>query len=100
MIFRAVTIAVVLALGSATPNEDEFRHPDIHVTAGRSFSLLVDAHHKAWAVGRNSYGQLGVGEETEGVRVATEVEGLPEGLTMTAAGAFHSLFLTKTLPLS
>jgi len=96
MIFRAVTIAVVLALGSATPNEDEFRHPDIHVTAGRSFSLLVDAHHKAWAVGRNSYGQLGVGEETEGVRVATEVEGLPEGLTMTAAGAFHSLFLTES----
>lgn len=67
------------------------------LAAGRGFTLMVDQEMGiALAVGRNTYGQLGINSTANAPEVAEMV--LPEGekFVFAAAGAFHSLFLAAS----
>ena len=63
------------------------------VSAGRDHSLAVDAGGLVFAWGRNTYGQLGDGTQTERVS-PVQVEGL-EHVVAVAAGGDHSFALDE-----
>lgn len=65
-----------------------------HVDAGNGHSLILDSNGTVWTVGRNNFGQLGIGSH-ENSPVPVKVEGLPKIWKM-ARGYDHSLALDYT----
>jgi alpha-tubulin suppressor-like RCC1 family protein len=68
----------------------------VAVAAGHFTTMAVTAGGELWAWGRNSDGQLGLGDAA-GARVCqpTRVSALHDAVTAVAAGARHSLALTS-----
>ena len=63
-------------------------------SGGDNFTLLVTDSGNVWSFGKNSVGQLGVGDMTDR-RSPAQVPGV-SGVIAVAAGASHSLALTTT----
>ena len=75
---------------------------DVHITAvaaGRYHTLFLSAEGKVYACGSNDYGQLGLGQDSEGrlTSVPTLIPDLDSVVVKDiAAGAHFSVFLTTT----
>jgi uncharacterized repeat protein (TIGR02543 family) len=62
------------------------------IASGGSHSLFTKPDGTLWGMGDNSYGQLGLGQATNGTAIPQQIA---SGVGAVAAGGSHSLFLSR-----
>lgn len=85
-----VLTAILLTLGP-TPQLQAASIAWTEIAAGLEHSMAVNARNELWVWGRNSYHQLGIGDD----QLSSEPVKLLDDIVAVAAGSFHSLALAK-----